>query len=357
MLVTVLGKTLELRHAFTISRGTKTKGESVFVNVKHEGLVGWGEASPNARYGETTATAMTALATMIDGLEERPAAFVHELSRVFGMVEGEYAAKAALDMALHDYLGKSLGAPLYRVWGLDPGRILPTSMTIAMADPEVMAARAREARDFHFLKIKLGGADDRAMIRAIRNVTDRPLRVDANEGWHDREAALREIEWLATQKVELVEQPMPAAQLEDVAWIKERSPLALIADESFTTTRSLLGLAEAYHGVNIKLQKCGGLLAAREAIAIARTMGLSVMLGCMLESSLGIAAACQLAPLADILDLDGNLLLSNDPFDGLTLRDGCVLPSDRPGLGVSPNQGIMQPEDEDEALFSQRRED
>ncbi len=355
MLVTVLGKTLELRYAFTISRGTKTKSESVFVALKHEGLVGWGEAAPNARYGETPASTMSALATMIDLLGPQPTNYVHELNRVFARVEGEYAAKAALDLALHDYLGKSLNAPLYRIWGLDPSRSVPTSMTIAMAEPEQMAARAREAGAFHFLKIKLGGADDRAMIRAIRNATDRPLRVDANEGWRDREAALREIEWLASQKVELVEQPMPAAQLEDVAWLKERSPLPLIADESFTTPRSLLDLADAYHGVNIKLQKCGGLMAARDAIAIARSLGLSIMLGCMVESSVGIAAAAHLAPLADYLDLDGHLLLGNDPFDGLSLRDGCVWPSDKPGLGVAPNIGIMQPDEGDE--MDSRRED
>lgn len=357
MLVTVLAKTLELKHAFTISRGSKTKTDAIFVNLKHGGLVGWGEASPNIRYGETPASCMNALAVMIDGLEETPEHHTEQLARVFSMVEGEYAAKAALDMALHDYQGKRMNVPLYRIWGLNAQQVVPTSMTIGMAEPAEMAERARDAEAFQFLKVKLGGADDRAMIRAIRAAVDKKIRVDANEGWRDRDAALREIEWLASQNVELIEQPMPAAQVEDMAWLKLRSPLPLIADESFTTTNSLLGLADAYHGVNIKLQKCGGINAAREAITLARALDLKIMLGCMVESSLGIAAACHLSSLADYLDLDGHQFLVNDPFDGLSMRDGRLFPGKGAGLGMTPNLGIMQPDDDYDPSIEPTREE
>ena len=345
MLVTVIAKTLELKHAFTISRGSKIKAESVFVSVKHEGLEGWGEASPNSRYQETPESCLTALAVMLDGLSGHPFYPDSTLKRVFRLVEGQYAAKAALDMALHDYLGKQLRAPFYRILGFEDGLELPTSFTIAMASPELMAERAREATGFSCLKIKVGGEMDRANIAAIRKATDKPLRVDANEAWTDRTMALREIEWLADQGVVLVEQPMPAQQLEDAIWLKQRSPLPLFADEAFTTPQSVLHLASAYHGINIKLQKCGGTLAARESITLARALGLQTMMGCMVESSLSVAAAAHLAPAVDFLDLDGFLFLNNNPFDGLDVNDGRLVLGTGPGFGVVPNSGIMMADD------------
>ena len=242
--------------------------------------------------------------------------------------------KRARELAVMDWVGESLGAPLYRLWDIDPAKMPPTSMTIAIDAPDRVRERAREASGFRVLKLKLGGAQDHAMVNAVREVTDTPIRGDANEGFPDRETAIREIEWLASHNVELVEQPLPADRLEDMMWLKARSPLPLIADEAFLRSRDLSKLANAYHGINIKLVKCGGTLAARETITLARSHGLRVMLGCTVESSLGIAAAAHLAPLADYVDLDGNLLIANDPYVGHPIVDGRIALRDAPGLGV-----------------------
>src|SRR5690606_7999185 len=200
--------------------------------------------------------------------------------------------------------------------------------------PDRVRERAREAAGFRVLKLKVGVEQDRAMVDAIRDVTDVAIRADANEGYPDRETALREIEWLAGQGVELIEQPLPAARLEDMVWLKERSPLPLIADEAYLQPEDAPALAEAYHGVNVKLVKCGGIATAREAIEIARSCNLQVMIGCTIESSLGIAAAAHLAPLADYVDLDGNLLIENDPFVGHPIQDGHLRLRDAPGLRI-----------------------
>ena len=241
---------------------------------------------------------------------------------------------AAIDAAIMDWVGKAKSLPLYDMFGADPTAMPPTSMTIAIDTAEQVRECAREARDFPFLKLKLGSDHDRDLIAAIRDVTDTPIRGDANEGYPDRETALREIEWLAGQQVELIEQPLTADRPDDVAWLKERSPLPLIADEGFTGIKDLPALAEIYHGINIKLVKIGGTLAARAAIDEAKRHGLSVMLGSTIESSLGIAPAAHLAPLADVIDLDGNLLLADDPFIGHPLQDGLIMLRDQPGLGI-----------------------
>lgn len=335
MQLSFITRTLRLRNAFTLSRGSIREKQSLFVELTHDGLVGRGEAAPIARYGETPESCLAALERMREAMPESPAAYVPLLRTLERAAPTEHAARSAMDAAIMDWLGKSLGAPLFRLWGLDPAAMPPTSMTIAIDTPDGVRERAREASDFHVLKLKLGGEDDRAMVKAIREVTDRPIRGDANEGFPDRETALREIEWLAGHNVELVEQPLPADRLEDMIWLKERSPLPLIADEAFISSRDLPNLAQAFNGVNVKLVKCGGTLAAREAITLARSYGLEVMLGCTVESSLGIAAAAHLAPLVDYVDLDGNLLLSNDPFAGHPVVDGRITLRDAPGLGVA----------------------
>jgi L-alanine-DL-glutamate epimerase-like enolase superfamily enzyme len=331
----LIKRTLRLRHAFTLSRGSIREKQSLVVELTHDGLVGRGEAAPIARYGETPESCLVALERMCEAMPESPAAYVALLGTLKGVAPNEHAAAAAMDAAIMDWLGKSLGVPLYRLWGLDPAGMPPTSMTIAIDAPDRVRQRAREASDFHILKLKLGGAEDHAMVKAIREVTDRPIRGDANEGFPDRETALRQIEWLAGHNVELVEQPLPASLLEDMVWLKERSPLPIIADEAFIRSEDLPVLAQAYHGINVKLVKCGGTLAAREAITLARSHGLEVMLGCTVESSLGIAAAAHLAPLVDYVDLDGNLLLGNDPYVGHPVVDGRIALRDAPGLGIA----------------------
>ena len=334
MKISVRKHVLRLSKAFTISRGSITEKETLFVELSHEGIVGRGEGSPIPRYGETPASCLDALERMGAIATGSPEAYVSLLGELARAEPGEHAARAAMDAAVMDWVGKSLGAPLYRLWGLEPAAMPPTSMTISIDTPENVRERAREASGYRILKIKLGGVDDRAMVEAIREVTDRPIRGDANEGYPDRETALREIEWLAERNVELVEQPLAADRLEDAIWLKERSPLPIIADEAFVSSENLADLARGYDGINIKLVKSGGTLPAREAITLARSHGLSVMLGCTVESSLGIAAAAHLAPLVDYVDLDGNLLLANDPYDGHPVVDGCIHLREAPGLGV-----------------------
>jgi len=336
MNIAITRKRLHLRHRFTIARGSSDVKENIFVSLSHDGVEGLGEAAPNVRYGETPDSAAAALAGLGAALALQPEKYVEAVAELHARFPGEYAAKAALDMAIMDWNGKMLGQPVYRLWGLNPASLPPTSMTIGIDEPAVIAAKTREAGDFSVLKVKLGSADDRAIIRAIRAVSAQTLRVDANEGWTEREAAIREIEWLARQQVELIEQPMPAARAADMAWLKQRSPLPLVADEAFTGPADLPALRDCYHGVNIKLQKCGGMLVARETLAAARVLGLKIMVGCMIESSLGIAAAAHLSAGADWIDLDGHLLIADDPFSGLGLARDRLLLGAGAGLGVAP---------------------
>ncbi len=245
-----------------------------------------------------------------------------------------YAARAALDIALHDWIGKKLGLPLHRLLGLDAQAAPITSFSIGIDTPEVTKRKVREAAAFPVLKVKVGRDGDEATIEAVRSVTDKPLRVDANEGWPDRETAIRKIEWLAARGVELVEQPMPAALLDDAAWLRARTPLPLFADEACLRAADIPKLNGCCHGVNLKLDKAGGLREALHMIHTARSCGLQVMLGCMVSSSVSTTAAAQLSPLVDLADLDGHLLVANDPYEGVGVRDGRLILPSGPGLGL-----------------------
>lgn len=247
-----------------------------------------------------------------------------------------YAAKAAIDIALHDLIGQMLGQPLWRLWGLSPERCTYTTYTIGIDTPEVVREKTREVEGrFGRLKVKVGVPGDRELIQAIRSVSSLPLTVDANQGWTDKEHALREIEWLQTQGVIMVEQPLPKDDLEGLRWLTESSPLPIILDESVQGPADVLRLQGCCHGINIKLMKCGGLAEARKMIDIARLQGMQVMLGCMTETTCAVTAAAQLAPFADYLDLDGNLLIANDPFrGGMQVVEGKVTLQQEPGLGI-----------------------
>jgi L-alanine-DL-glutamate epimerase-like enolase superfamily enzyme len=238
-------------------------------------------------------------------------------------------------MALRDLAGKRLGAPLYELLGLDPRDTPATSFTIGMDTPDAMAARVRAAGEFEVLKIKLGAENDRELLGAVRAATARPLRVDANEGW-TLEGAISRLEWLQEMGVELVEQPLPAAELEATRELRRLSPLPLFADESVHRAADIPRIAEAFDGINIKLMKCGGIGEALRMIAVARAHDLQVMLGCMVESSLAVTAAAHLSPLVDHADLDGNLLVANDPYVGAAVERGRLVLPRRPGLGVRP---------------------
>jgi L-alanine-DL-glutamate epimerase-like enolase superfamily enzyme len=258
------------------------------------------------------------------------------LDYVDAIAPGCAPAKAAIDIALHDWVGRRLGQPLYRLWGLNPEHTPWTTYTIGIDTPDVMQAKVRAVEGrFKRLKVKVGTADDRRNIEAIRRVTDLPLMVDANQGWTSREAALDQVQWLAQQGVILVEQPLPKQRLDDLAWLTERSPIPIVADESVQRLSDVVRLRGVVDGVNIKLMKCTGLREARKMITVARALGLKVMLGCMTETSCAVSAAAQLSPLADWADLDGHLLISNNPFrGGVGVEEGRLVLPDAPGVGV-----------------------
>jgi len=241
-----------------------------------------------------------------------------------------------VDIALHDWVGRKIGAPLYRLWGLNAAKAPVTSFTIGIDTDEIVRQKTREAAIYKIIKVKLGRDNDQAMIEAIRQETDKPITVDANQGWKTRDEALRMIEWLAARGVVFIEQPMPKEQIDDTAWLRERSPLPLIADESVQRLDDVLRARGVFDGINIKLMKCTGLREAHKMIVLARALGLKVMLGCMTETSCAISAAAQLSPLVDWADLDGAVLIGNDCFDGATIVDGRITLPDRPGIGVIP---------------------
>jgi L-alanine-DL-glutamate epimerase-like enolase superfamily enzyme len=322
---------LKLRHAFRTARGASDVRENLLVEIEHEGRVGLGEAAPIRRYREDRASAAAAVDVMAGKLGN-PRAFT--LAAQAAAVEGQRSAEAAVDMALHDLAGRRLGVPLFELLGLDRGRTPETSFTIGLDTPEVVARKVKEAAAYPILKVKMGSADDREVLTAVRDATDRTIRVDANEGWTPAEAVER-LHWLARLGVEFVEQPLPADQIEATRALRRLSPLPFYADESVHRAADIPKLAGAFDGINIKLMKCGGLAEAMRMIAVARAHGMKVMLGCMIESSVAITAAAHLSSLVDTADLDGNLLLDGDPFTGATVVDGRIVLPDGPGLGVA----------------------
>jgi L-Ala-D/L-Glu epimerase len=325
--------TLRLREPFTISRSTDEEVEAVFVEIEANGLVGYGEASPPDIYGESVESATAFLDDVDDLLGDDPFA-LEEIERRLAERPGERGAKAAVDSALHDLQGKLIGQPVWRLLGLERAGP-PTSWTIWLGDPDDMARRAVAVGErFRRLKLKLGGRDglDVERVRAVRGVTELPLQVDVNEYW-GLDEALENVPQLAVLGVEYVEQPLPAGD-PGGAQLKRESLLPIYVDEDVHTSADVREVAKRAHGINIKLAKSGGIREAVRAAHVARALDLGVMLGCMLESGLGIAAAAQIASLCDHVDLDGNLLLADDPWQGVEFVDGVQLPSLDPGLGV-----------------------
>lgn len=328
---------LKLRHTWTTVMSSSDYRDNLRLRFTRDGVTGLGEAAPIVRYKENAESARKAVETVADLLQSGdPWHFSKLLAQVFRRIEGQYAAKAAIDIALMDWIGQKLGIPLYRHFGLDPRDAPVTTFSIGIDTPETTRAKVREATAFPVLKIKVGLDTDEATIEAVRSVTRKPLRVDANEGWKDRAEAVRKINWLESQGVEFVEQPMPAAMIDDIRWVRSRVHIPIIADEACLHPTDIPKLASAYDGVNIKLMKCGGMLEAFRMIEIARSLGLKTMLGCMIESSIGVTAAAHLSPLVDYADLDGNLLIANDPYCGVKVENGKLILPDRPGLGLKP---------------------
>jgi L-alanine-DL-glutamate epimerase-like enolase superfamily enzyme len=321
---------LQLIHPFKIARRAADAFRDV-VSVEIDG--GLGETSPQGFYGETVETVQT----VFNIFEQAPVENLDAVQTVMETLEstmrGHYAAKSAIDMALHDRLGKALGAPLYRLWGLDPDKTPETSFTIGLDAPEIMQEKAREAKDYPILKVKLGSPRDLEIIRALREATDKPIYVDANTAWTPKEA-VRKIQALMDYEIELIEQPTRPDDLEGLKFVREHVDLPIIADESVKRAADIPALVGCVDGVNIKLAKCGGLLEAIRMIHVARAHKLRVMIGCMLESSLGVTAAAHLTPMADYADLDGHLLIANDPYAGVTLNAGKLILPERSGVGV-----------------------
>ena len=327
--------TLVLREPFVISRSADTEATIVQAAVSHDGLVGYGEGAPDSHYRESIDGALEFLNGVEPLLGDDPLAIGAILERV-GEIPGNMAAKCALDGALHDLLGKICGQPLYRILGLAPAPP-PTSYTISIDTIEGTADRARRAAGYHALKIKVGGPDDLERVRVVRREAPQALiRVDANEAW-TVDATCDLVPELQALNVELIEQPLPAADRAGYAELHgRRLPIPIVVDESCHTLPDVAAAWGHADGVNIKLTKSGGIREALRMIHAARALELKVMLGCMNESSLGIAEAAAIAPLVDVVDLDGHLLNANDAFTGLGLDDGRVIPGDGPGLGVSP---------------------
>ena len=333
-LVTVKLYELKLRQAWGLSRGTWTTRRNCYVRIERDGVVGLGEAAPIARYNETAESAAAFIDKARALLERDLSEYAVRFGEVDAVGPGEHAAKAALDMAILDWVGNRLKVPLWKLLGLGRDKLVTTTYSIGIDEVPVMQQKVRDAADFSVYKIKVGTADDRKIIEGIRAVTAKPLRTDANEGWKTKEEALEMINWMAGLGVELVEQPRPASRLEDYAWLKDKVKIPVFADESLIQASDLPRIAPYFHGVNIKLMKCGGVQEAIRLAGMARALGLKLMIGCMIESSLGISAGAAVASLFDYADLDGNLLISNDPFRGVrTVKDRIVL-NDLPGLGV-----------------------
>ena len=326
---------LELTHTFTVSSFSRKTTPDVQVEIEYEGITGYGEASMPPYLGQSVAS-VTAFLQRVD-LSPFTDPFQLEdiLAYVDSLSEGDSAAKAAIDIALHDLVGKLMGQPWYRIWGPDPAKAPSTTYTIGIDTPEVVREKTLEAAGrFNLLKVKVGLDSDVEMIETIRSVTDVPLAVDANQGWKDRSQALDEIAWLAEQGVVMVEQPLPIDRLDDTAWLTERSPLPIFADESVQRLKDIPSLVGAFNGINIKLMKCTGMREAWKMVTLSRALGMKVMVGCMTETSCAVSAAAQLSPAVDFADLDGNLLISNDRFLGVQVVDGRLTLPDLPGIGV-----------------------
>lgn len=326
---------LKLRHTFTVATYSRTTTPDVQVRIEYEGCVGHGEASLPPYLGYTEEGTMNFLRKV--DLSQFASPFLIEdiLDYVDSLEEGQTPAKAAIDIALHDLIGQLCGRPLYELLGYDAAKCPSTSFTIGIDTPEVVRAKTLEcAGQFNVLKVKVGYDGDEEMIRTIREVTDLPLVVDANQGWTDRRKALDKIQWLNSQGVQMVEQPMPKTQLDDTAWLTQHSPLPVYADESVQRLRDLPKLKGAFHGINIKLMKSTGIREAVRMMNYARAEGMRVMIGCMTETSAAVTAAATLSPLVDFADLDGNLLIANDIFEGVLVREGKLKLPDRPGLGL-----------------------
>ena len=331
---------LKLAHVFTVASYSRATTPDVQVELEYDGIVGYGEASMPPYLAKELGTVESVMAFLqrvqqVIGAFDDPFKMEEILTYIDAMDEGNAAAKTAVDIALHDLVGKLLQAPWYKIWGLDKEKAPSTTFTIGIDTPDVVRQKTRECADrFNILKVKLGRDNDKEMIQTIRSVTSLPIAIDANQGWKDRQYALDMIHWLKEQGIVMIEQPMPKTQIDDIAWVTEHSPLPVFADESVQRLKDVAALKGVFSGINIKLMKCTGMREAHKMMILARALGMRVMIGCMTETSCACSAAAQLSPAVDFADLDGNLLIANDRFRGMTVEKGKITLTDLPGIGV-----------------------
>jgi L-alanine-DL-glutamate epimerase-like enolase superfamily enzyme len=336
----------QMKYTFTISGSSRTSTPIVITRISWDGYTGYGEAAMPPYLGETQASCNDFLIKARTVLDKFDNPFVLDdiLPAIDAVTTNNTAAKASVDIALHDLVGNIFGQPWWKIWGFDASKTPVTCYTIGYdASDDVVNDKIAEASWTKLIKVKLGMGDeqDRRMINMIRAKLDTPIVVDANQGWKDKYYALDMIEWLAGKGVKMIEQPVPKLWLDEAAWITERSPLPVMADEACQRLTDIPHLKGAYSGINIKLMKCTGMREAREMVSLAQDFRMKIMVGCMTETSVAISAAAQISPKVSWADLDGNILIANDCFDGMKLVDGKITLSDKPGLGLVKKPGII----------------
>ena len=326
---------LQLKHVFTLAGSSRSITPVMLTKLVFEGITGYGEASMPPYLGESHESATRFLSALNLQQFTDPFKMDEILEYVDSVAPGNTAVKASVDIALHDLVGKIMNQPWYKIWGFSAENTPLTSFTIGIDTPEVVRQKVKEAAEFKILKVKLGRDTDKEMIESIRSVSDVPLCVDVNQGWKDKKEALEMIFWLREKGVEYIEQPMPKEQKDDIAWLTQNSPLPVLADEAVQRLADVQNTLGIYSGINIKLMKCTGMREAHNMMNLARSNKMKVMIGCMTETSCAISAAAQLSPLATWADLDGNLLISNDPYSGVKIINGKITLIDAPGIGIS----------------------
>jgi L-alanine-DL-glutamate epimerase-like enolase superfamily enzyme len=326
--------TLELKHVFTVATLSRTTTPVVLTEIEYDGVVGYGEASMPPYLGESQESAMAFLKRVDLSRYANPFDLENILADIDMLAFHNTAAKAAVDIALHDLVGKLLGQPWYHIWGFDRNKAPNTTFTIGIDTADVVREKTKEALGFKILKVKLGKDNDKEMIETIRSVTDVPLTADPNQGWKDKHYALDMCYWLKEKGVQFVEQPMAKEKYDEHAWLTERSPIPILADESCQRLSDIPKIKGAYSGIVIKLMKCTGMREAQKMMNLAKAFGMKVLIGCMTETSCAISAASHLSPMCDWADLDGMLLIKNDIFSGTTVQNGKLVLSDLPGIGI-----------------------
>jgi L-alanine-DL-glutamate epimerase-like enolase superfamily enzyme len=332
---------LQLKHTFTIANNSRNTTPDMLTCIEFEGIMGYGEASMPPYLGESIESASRFFSSLNLAQFKDPFQIEDILHYVDHVMPGNCAAKAAIDIALHDLVGKMVGQPWYKIWGFNPANTPNTSFTIGIDTPDVVRTKVKEASPYKILKVKLGQSTDKEMIETIRSETNKPLCVDVNQGWTDKQKALEMIYYLKEKGVVFVEQPMPKTAIDDMAWLTQNSPLPTIGDESVQRLGDVIKAKGVYSGINIKLMKCTGMREAHEMLTLAKSMNMKVMIGCMTETSCAVSAAAQLSPETDWADLDGNLLISNDPYSGVQVMDGKIVLADQPGIGIQTIKNIF----------------